>query len=54
MEQSYSCEDNSHLSCQEITRLLKKEYLLPYLQEPATVPYSEPNEYSTHRPALFF
>jgi len=54
MDQSSSGEANSHLACQEISRLLWKPEVYYHLhKEPATDPCTEPDISSSHRLILF-
>jgi hypothetical protein len=54
MEQNPSWQANSHSATQEIPRpFMEPEGSLPCSQQPATDPYPEPDESSSHLPTLF-
>jgi len=54
MEQSPSCEANSHLASQEVPPpFMEPEGLSPCSQEPTTGSYPEPDESNPCLPTLF-
>jgi hypothetical protein len=53
MEQSPSCEANSHSASQEILTFMEPELSLSFSEGPATGPYPDPDESSPHLYTLF-
>jgi hypothetical protein len=53
MEKNTSWEANSRSASQDSPSFIEPEGASPYSQEPATGPYAEPDESSSHPPTLF-